>query len=48
MGGTEKDWEYELTITEPERVRATIAAAKAPGSPRGLRLAIAKRIRGPK
>lgn len=30
MGGTEKDREYELTLTDPESVRATIAAAKAP------------------
>ncbi len=30
MGGTEKDWEYELTITDPQSVRATISAAKAP------------------
>lgn len=28
MGGTEKDREYELTVTDPEAVRATIAAAK--------------------
>ncbi len=30
MGGTEKDREYELTITDLQSVRATIAAAKAP------------------
>lgn len=30
MGGTEKDREYELTITDPQVVRATVAAAKAP------------------
>ncbi len=30
MSGTEKDREYELTITDPRSVRATIAAAKAP------------------
>jgi len=29
MGGTEKDREYELTLTDPEAVRATIAAAKS-------------------
>lgn len=29
MGGTEKDREYELTLTDPDAVRATIAAAKA-------------------
>lgn len=28
MGGTEKDREYELTLTDPDAVRATIAAAK--------------------
>ena len=28
MGGTEKDREYELTVTDPAAVRATIAAAK--------------------
>ena len=29
MGGTEKDREYELTITDMDAVRATIAAAKS-------------------
>jgi copper homeostasis protein len=29
MGGTEKDREYELTLTDVEAVRATIAAAKS-------------------
>ncbi|MDX3925100.1 MAG: copper homeostasis protein CutC [Shinella sp.] len=29
MGGTEKDREYQLTLTDPEAVRATIAAAKS-------------------
>ena len=29
MGGTEKDREYQLTLTDPDAVRATIAAAKA-------------------
>jgi copper homeostasis protein len=29
MGGTEKDREYELTLTDPDAVRATIAAAKS-------------------
>jgi copper homeostasis protein len=28
MGGTEKDREYQLTLTDPDAVRATIAAAK--------------------
>lgn len=30
MGGTEKDREYELTLTDRDAVRATIAAAKSP------------------
>jgi len=29
MGGTEKDREYELTLTDKDAVRATIAAAKS-------------------
>ena len=29
MGGTAKDREYELTITDMDAVRATIAAAKS-------------------
>uniref|UniRef100_UPI0028B0518F copper homeostasis protein CutC n=1 Tax=Shinella sp. TaxID=1870904 RepID=UPI0028B0518F len=29
MGGTEKDREYELTLTDRDAVRATIAAAKS-------------------
>jgi copper homeostasis protein len=29
MGGTEKDCEYELTLTDKDAVRATIAAAKS-------------------
>ncbi|QRM56971.1 copper homeostasis protein CutC [Sinorhizobium sp. BG8] len=29
MGGTEKDREYQLTVTDPDAVRATIEAAKS-------------------